>query len=181
VNDLEFCINSSNLTCAVGADFVYPVGNLHIASTFDQDSQSLAGGVFNVATRVSTFINSSGPYIINSLPQIGTSIGLAVSSSIATAISKKYGLAHPSLTANSPEVLMVGFRAAGWTGFAAAVLAFIIGLVGLRGIGIVGQQKKAPISAEIVIQTDPPDIILSAMGHDTKSLAGPAQIESQHT
>jgi len=55
------------------------------------------------------------------------------------------------------------------------------GLVGLRGIGIVGQQKKAPISAESVIQTDPPDIILSAMGHDTKSLAGPAQIESQHT
>jgi hypothetical protein len=76
---------------------------------------------------------------------------------------------------------MVGFRAAGWTGFAAAVLAFIIGLVGLRGIGIVGQQKKAPISAESVIQTDPSDIILSAIGHDTKSLARPAQIESQHT
>ena len=37
----------------VGADAVYPVGNLQIISHFNDDSQSLAGGIFNVATRVS--------------------------------------------------------------------------------------------------------------------------------
>jgi len=36
-----------------GADIVYPVGTLQISAAFDEDSQSLAGGIFNVATRVS--------------------------------------------------------------------------------------------------------------------------------
>jgi len=139
----------------VGADVVYPVGNLHIASTFDEDSQSLAGGVFNVATR------------------IGTSIGLAVTSSIATAISKKYASAHPSLPADSPEVLMVGFRAAGWTCFAAAVLAFLIGVVGLRGIGVVGQQKKIPNPAEIT--ADSSAINLPAAGNNEKLSVEPVK------
>lgn len=55
----------------VGADTVYPVGNLHFASTFDQDSQSLAGGIFNVATRVSSsllfLLQQYLIYIFNSL------------------------------------------------------------------------------------------------------------------
>lgn len=161
---------------AVGADVIYPVGNLHIASTFDEDSQSLAGGVFNVATRVSRTISSSDviPALI-SLSQIGTSIGLAVTSSIATTISEKYASAHPSLLPNSPEVLMVGFRAAGWTCFAAAVLAFLIGLVGLRGIGVVGQRKTAPTLAEET--TDSGATSLSAVGNDAKSSAGRGPVE----
>ena len=108
----------------VGVDVVYPVGNLHIASTFSKDSQSLAGGVFNVATR------------------IGTSLGLAITSSIATSVSEKYNKLHPELEGNSPEVLMVGFRVAGWTCFAAASLSFVIGVFGLRGIGVVGKKEK---------------------------------------
>ena len=39
---------------AVGADVVYLVGILHISASFDEDSQLLVGGVFNVATRVSS-------------------------------------------------------------------------------------------------------------------------------
>jgi hypothetical protein len=38
---------------------------------------------------------------------------------------------------------MVGLRAAGWTLCAAGVVSFMIAMVGLRGIGIVGQHKKA--------------------------------------
>ncbi|KAF7347388.1 MFS general substrate transporter [Mycena venus] len=107
----------------VGADVVYPVGNLHLASVFDEDSQSLAGGLFNVASRM------------------GTSLGLAVSSSIATATSQKYQRAHPELALDSPEVLMVGFRAAGWTCFAVSVICFGFALFGLGGIGIVGRSS----------------------------------------
>jgi len=37
---------------------------------------------------------------------------------------------------------MVGYRAAGWTILAAGLIAFGIGLVGLRGIGYVGQNRN---------------------------------------
>lgn len=73
--------------------------------------------------------------------QIGTSIGLAVISSISTAVSAHYNKAHPDLAPDSPQVLMVGFRAAGWACFAAAVISFVIALVRLRGMGIVGGDK----------------------------------------
>ncbi|KAJ6455296.1 major facilitator superfamily domain-containing protein [Mycena vitilis] len=107
------------MVLVVGADAVYPVGNLRVCSAFADDSQALAGGVFSVATR------------------LGTSIGLAVISSISTAISSRYNHAHPSLAPDSPEVLMVGFRAGGWACFAAALVSFCIALVRLRGMGIV--------------------------------------------
>ncbi|KAJ7581456.1 major facilitator superfamily domain-containing protein [Mycena floridula] len=106
-----------------GADVAYPIGTLHLLSSFDENSQSLAGGVFNVATR------------------LGTSLGVVISSSIATATSQKYLLRHPASQTTSPEVLMAGFRAAGWTCFAAGVMSVIIILVGLRGIGIVGTPR----------------------------------------
>lgn len=36
---------------------------------------------------------------------------------------------------------MVGFRAGAWSLFAAAVISFAIALIGLRGIGIIGQSS----------------------------------------
>ncbi|EIW83579.1 MFS general substrate transporter [Coniophora puteana RWD-64-598 SS2] len=104
------------LVLICGIDIAFPVGNLHVASTFDEDSQNLAGGVFNVAN------------------QLGISTGLAVSSAVAAAVSKKYSESHPDLSPTSPEVLMPGFRAAGWTCFAAVVIALLIAVFGLRGI-----------------------------------------------
>lgn len=38
-------------------------------------------------------------------------------------------------------MLLAGFRAAGWTCAGTLVLAILIALVGLRGIGLVGQQR----------------------------------------
>ncbi|KAF7337696.1 MFS general substrate transporter [Mycena sanguinolenta] len=125
----------ADLPYQVGADVVYPVGNLHLATVFDEDSQSLAGGLFNVASRM------------------GTSLGLAVSSSVATATSQRFQRAHPELAIDSPEVLMAGFRAAGWTCFAVAVLCFGFGLFGLRGIGIVGQTASPAL--DLAVETRP--------------------------
>ncbi|KAJ7718958.1 major facilitator superfamily-domain-containing protein [Mycena maculata] len=118
------------MALAAGADMVYPIGTLQVSSAFDDDSQSLAGGIFTVATR------------------LGTSIGVAVTSSIASTISNKYHSAHPNLLASSPEVLMVGFRAAGWTLCVAGATSVMIALVGLRGIGIVGQKVAAEEEAQ---------------------------------
>jgi hypothetical protein len=49
---------------------------------------------------------------------------------------------------------MVGFRAAGWTLFAAAVVSVAIGLLGLRGIGIVGRTKKADSEDDATLQNE---------------------------
>jgi hypothetical protein len=51
---------------------------------------------------------------------------------------------------------MVGFRAAAWTCFAVSSTSFIIGLFGLRGVGIVGQSEKSsePAAANLDIRLD---------------------------
>ncbi|KAJ7753402.1 major facilitator superfamily-domain-containing protein [Mycena maculata] len=113
------------MALSAGADMIYPIGTLQISSACKDDSQSLAGGIFTVATR------------------LGTSIGVAVTSSIASTVSNKYHSTHPTLLATSPEILMVGFRAAGWTLCAAGVISFMIALIGLRDIGIVGRKADA--------------------------------------
>ncbi|KAJ6552790.1 major facilitator superfamily-domain-containing protein [Mycena capillaripes] len=113
------------MSLSAGADMIYPIGTLQVSSAFEDDSQSLAGGIFTVATR------------------LGTSLGVAVTSSIATFVSKKYHSTHPTLSSSSPEVLMIGLRAAGWTLCGAGAISFMIALVGLRGIGIVGQRRDS--------------------------------------
>ncbi|KAJ7185431.1 major facilitator superfamily-domain-containing protein [Mycena filopes] len=105
-----------------GSDLVYPAGTLLVLSAFSDDSKSLAGAIFTVATR------------------LGLSIGVAVTSSIDTAVSQKYHSAHHDLAENSPEVLMAGFRVGAWSLCGAAGLSFAIALFGLRGIGIIGQR-----------------------------------------
>ncbi|KAJ7496663.1 major facilitator superfamily domain-containing protein [Mycena latifolia] len=119
-----------------GADLVYPAGTLQVSSAFDNDSKSLAGGIFTVAIR------------------LGVSIGVAVTSSIATAVSQNYHSHHTELAFNSPEVLMVGFRAGGWCLCTAAVISFSIALIGLRGIGIVGQAGETGIKEAPEKQSD---------------------------
>ncbi|KAJ7888691.1 major facilitator superfamily-domain-containing protein [Mycena olivaceomarginata] len=106
-----------------GADLIYPAGTLQVSSAFDNDSKSLAGGIFTVATR------------------IGASLGTAVTTSISTSVSRNFQLLHPELPSTDPQVLMVGFRAGAWSLFAAAVISFAIALIGLRGIGIIGQSS----------------------------------------
>lgn len=108
----------------VGADLIYPIGSLHISIACDEESQSLAGGIFNVATR------------------IGTSLGLAVTSSIAQVVSERYNMNHPEEAPTDPAVLLPGFRVAGWTCFAAAVLSVSIAVIFLRDIGVVGKALK---------------------------------------
>jgi len=60
---------------------------------------------------------------------------------------------------------MVGFRAAGWTCFAAALLSFLISIVGLRGIGVVGQRKDQKLPENV--------IDLSVSPQDSKTVGKP--------
>lgn len=79
--------------------------------------------------------------------QIGTSIGLALTSSMASSVSS-HALARarvdptqPDAEATDPAVLMPGFRAAAWMCLGASALSFVIALVRLRGMGVVGALK----------------------------------------
>ncbi|KAG0696619.1 major facilitator superfamily domain-containing protein [Suillus ampliporus] len=117
----------------VGVDIVYPLGNQQVVTSFDEDSQSLAGSIFSVTTR------------------LATALGLAVTSGIAASVSKAYNEKHPHLDAESPEVLMVGFRAAGWTCFASTLMSIMIVIFGLRGLGVVGKRSSA---SDHVAQSD---------------------------
>ena len=64
---------------------------------------------------------------------------MAVTSSIATSVSQKYNTHHSDLTSTDPQVLLAGFRAAGWTCCGSLLISLAIAVVGMRGIGLVGQ------------------------------------------
>ncbi|KAI0739552.1 major facilitator superfamily domain-containing protein [Daedaleopsis nitida] len=143
-------------------DAAYTVGNLQISISFDSDSQGLAGGIFNVATR------------------LGTSIALALSSSVANAVSQRYHEQHPDLPPTSVEVLMVGFRAAGWVSFALAAAAFAVCVVGVRGIGVIGSKSAAndgvSYHPDARACAERPDKVDTGAGQETKT----APVEDPH-
>ncbi|KAH7885093.1 major facilitator superfamily domain-containing protein [Phlebopus sp. FC_14] len=144
-----------------GIDVIYPIGNMQIAAAFDEDSQSLAGGIFNVTIR------------------LATSLGLAVTSSISTATSKKYITEHPQLDPNSPEVLMVGFRAAGWTLLGSALIAVLIVLIWMRDLGVIGRQMLARTGTRVSAQEMPMNDIKVDSPSATKVGAGDVQLSTQ--
>ncbi|TFK52814.1 MFS general substrate transporter, partial [Heliocybe sulcata] len=110
-----------------GADSIYTVGNLFVLTSMPSDSQALAGGLFATGTR------------------IATSIGLAITSAIATGVSNHN---------DSPEGLLKGYRAAGWTCFAASCVGLVVHLWWLRGIGIMGGKRGVRLRDDEVSKQD---------------------------
>jgi len=107
------------LLTPICADTLFTVSNLAITSVFPSRTQGLAGGVFNT------------------LAQIGTSVGLAVTAIIASSVTA----GSASQDKVSPEALMKGYRATFWTCFAAMVTMLGVSGWGLRRIGKVGLKK----------------------------------------
>lgn len=107
------------LLTPIGADTLFTISNLVITSVFPARTQGLAGGVFNT------------------LAQIGTSVGLAVSAVIASSVTSGSGVEDKM----SPEALMKGFRATFWACFAAMVTMLGVSGWGLRRIGKVGLKQ----------------------------------------
>ncbi|KAN0065321.1 hypothetical protein ACQY0O_001157 [Thecaphora frezii] len=133
------------ITLQVGPDLFFPAGNLYACKSLGRQHQALAGSLFNTTVRVAT------------------SLGLAVSSTIATAVTNKHtrssslaprGLSPSMLLTHhlvprsggstgaadwqSPQSLMTGYKAAGWFCFACSILSMAIAFIYLRDIGIVG-------------------------------------------
>lgn len=93
--------------------------------------------------------------------QLGTSLGLSITSSIAQSVTQQYVNDHPGVSATDPSALLAGFRAAGWTCVGAAAISVIITIVGLRDIGLVGQKA-------LVEDKDLTDLELAAVGRDVQ-------------
>jgi len=112
-----------------GADFVFAAGTIFVAKVALPHEQSLAGALFQTMT------------------QIGTSFGLAVTTIVFDKIvardSLRLGHAINASDTTAPRAAQLsGYRAAQWTavgfGFCSALLAAIF----LRGVGVVGHSNK---------------------------------------
>lgn len=118
-----------------GADFVFTAGTLFIAKVALPHQQSVAGGIFQCMT------------------QLGTSLGITVSTVVFNNVlhkdSMRRHLPPPPDARHAPRpVQLECYHAAFWTTFAFGVLATILAVLFLRGVGIVGQRRGAKKSGE---------------------------------
>lgn len=102
----------------ISGDVLFTVGLIVVSNVFPEDTQSLAGAVFNTAA------------------QFGNSLGLTVMQVVSTLTAK----GHPG-AAGSPEKLMAGYRATFWTAFALMVSLAFVTTFGLRRAGKVGAKR----------------------------------------
>lgn len=99
---------------------LWTVSNFVICRAFPEDSQALAGGVFNT------------------ISQLGNSVGLAITAAIAASVSA-HNHERDMETANQiASRLLEGYRAAYWTIFGGMMVVCAASFVGLRNLGKVG-------------------------------------------
>ncbi|KAJ5002539.1 hypothetical protein K4K48_013258 [Colletotrichum sp. SAR 10_66] len=103
----------------ISGDILFTVGLIIVSEALPEDTQALAGAVFNAAS------------------QFGTSLGLAIMQVVAGVVTKKAAAREAPI-----DALLLGYRASFWamTGF--MVLCFALGLVGLHKTGKVGNKKE---------------------------------------
>lgn len=108
----------AQLLMPISGDVLFTVGLIVVSNVFPEDTQSLAGAVFNTAA------------------QFGSSLGLTVMQVVSTLTAK----GEPG-AAGSPEKLMAGYRATFWAMFALMVSCAFVGMFGLRRAGKVGAKR----------------------------------------
>lgn len=104
----------------IGADVLFTVSNLLIATVFPDDMQGLAGGVFNT------------------LAQVGKSIGIALLAVISRSVTESVD----DTAVPSGNALLSGYRAGAWFCLGLTLLTILVSLFGLGGIGIIGATTK---------------------------------------
>ncbi|KAJ6585583.1 major facilitator superfamily domain-containing protein [Mycena capillaripes] len=106
-----------------GADFVFAAGTLFVAKVSLPHEQSLAGGLFQTLT------------------QLGTSFGLAISTIAFDAV------ADGDAGNDAP---LEAYKAAQWTAFGMAMFCTLLAAIFLRGVGPVGSdERQSPRESEM--------------------------------
>lgn len=101
----------------ISCDALFTVGLIVITDVFPEDTQALAGAVFNTAA------------------QFGTALGLAITQVVSTQVTKEHS------DKDETYALMEGYRASFWTMFGLMVLCAVVGGFGLRKTGRVGLKR----------------------------------------
>ncbi|KAL6823348.1 hypothetical protein V8C40DRAFT_275409 [Trichoderma camerunense] len=109
----------AQILAPLSCDILFTVGLLVVSDVFPTHMQALSGAVFNTCA------------------QLGTAIGLTVTSLIAASVT------NASIDADkaSPSALMVGYRAVFWTMFAAMALVCVLSVLGLRTVKQLGVKR----------------------------------------
>ncbi|KAI2966935.1 hypothetical protein CBS147323_5159 [Aspergillus niger] len=103
----------------ISADALFTVGLIVITNVFPDDTQALAGAVFNTSA------------------QFGSALGMAVLQVISTVVSEEREKAGEG----EKKALMEGYRASFWTMFGLMVVCTAVGFWGLRRSGRVGLKR----------------------------------------
>ncbi|RAL02509.1 putative MFS transporter [Aspergillus ibericus CBS 121593] len=103
----------------INADALFTVGLIVITNVFPDDTQALAGAVFNTSAH------------------FGTALGLAVLQVISTVITER----EEGRGKAEVKALMDGYQASFWIMFGIMVLCTGVGVWGLRGTGRVGLKR----------------------------------------
>lgn len=101
----------------ISCDALFTVGLIIITDVFPEDTQALAGAVFNTAA------------------QFGSALGLAILQVISTQVTKD------SNSKDKVVALMEGYRASFWTMLGMMLLCAVVGLLGLRNAGRIGLKR----------------------------------------
>ncbi|KAM5350996.1 hypothetical protein ACJ41O_003719 [Fusarium nematophilum] len=101
----------------ISCDALFTVGLIIITDVFPEDTQALAGAVFNTAA------------------QFGSTLGLAILQVISTVVTKE------SAEEDETVALMDGYRASFWTMLAFMLVGTAVGLLGLRKTGRIGLKR----------------------------------------
>ncbi|KAF5365655.1 hypothetical protein D9758_003166 [Tetrapyrgos nigripes] len=122
----------STIVAVFGGDFVFAAGTLFVAKVCHENEQSLAGGLFQTLT------------------QLGTAFGLAVSTIVHSSVTKNHASTGLSNAENAP---LQAYQAAQWTAFGMALFCTLLAVVFLRGIGPVGlPPTDPPVQGEAPIE-----------------------------
>lgn len=101
----------------ISADILSTIGLIIITDSFPDDTQALAGAVFNTAG------------------QFGTAFGLAV----LQVVSQQVSIRHDDL--DKVNSIMEGYRASFWTMVGFMVLCAVLGGAGMRRVGKIGLKR----------------------------------------
>ncbi|KAI6099800.1 major facilitator superfamily domain-containing protein [Pisolithus sp. B1] len=119
----------STVLIVFGADFVYSAGTIFLAKIANHGEHSVVGALFQTMT------------------QIGTAFGLTITTivfdRVVSSESAKLGVTLNPEASNAPAAAdLKGYRAAQWTAAAFPLLAAILAALFLRGVGIVGHDRR---------------------------------------
>ncbi|KAI4725124.1 hypothetical protein E4T49_07148 [Aureobasidium sp. EXF-10728] len=102
----------------VGADLIYVIANLVLTEAFPEETQALAGGIFNM------------------LAQIGKSVGIATTTIIARQLTAQ--AARPE----SRDALLTGYKAGWFYNCALASISALVSLWGLYSVKHLGVKRE---------------------------------------